>query len=136
MIRVQFPLLPGALRWLGAVTFAAVLVYFSLVTVPPPEPPDPSLGAPWDKKLHFAGYAALGLSLLYATAPGRESRTRRAVLTIGTTVAFGVLIEVLQGPIPYRYFSLADLLANALGALLATGWFLLEARLEYVRFPR
>jgi VanZ family protein len=132
---VRLPLLPWSVRWLGAVVVAAVLVYFSLLTTPPAGPPDPSLGSFWDKKLHFAGYAALGLSLIYATAASRRTRRRRAVLAIGTTVAFGVLVELLQGPLPDRYFSYADMLANALGALLASVWLLVESRLEYVRIP-
>ena len=131
-MRLRFPLLPNSLRWFGPVAVAAVLVYFSLLTAPPPEPPDPMLGSFWDKKLHFAGYAAFGLSLIYATAASRMHPTRRAALSIGVAVLFGVLIEVLQGPLPARYFSYADMLANALGALLAGGWFLLEPRLEYV----
>lgn len=133
MRRVRFPLLPRPLRWFGVVVVAIVLVYFSLLTTTP-TPPGP--GPFWDKKLHFAGYAALGLSLLYATAASQRSPTRRAALAIGAAVAYGVLIELLQGPLPERYFSYADMLANALGALLATAWFLVESRLEYVRFPR
>lgn len=135
-MRLQFPLLPSTLRWLGVAVVAGILVYFSLLTTPPPQPPDPSLGAFWDKKLHFAGYAALGLSLIYATATGPRSPRYRITISLGAAVAFGVLIELLQGPLPNRYFSYADMLANALGALLASGWFLVEARLEYVRIPR
>jgi len=129
---MRFPLLPDSIRWLGVIVIAGVLVYFSLLTTvsAPPEP-----GPLWDKKLHFAGYAALGLSLLYATAASEEDPTRRALLSVGAAVAFGVLIELLQGPLPYRYFSYSDMLANALGALLATGWILVESRLEYVPFP-
>ena len=136
MRRLRFPLLPRRLRWFGVLLVAIVLVYFSLLVTPPSAPPDQTLGSFWDKKLHFLGYAVFGLSLTYATAMNRASRSRRVVLSIGVAVLFGVLIELLQGPIPNRYFSYADMLANALGAFLATGWFLVESRLEYVRVSR
>lgn len=133
MQRVRFPLFPGRLRWLGVLAVAAAIGYFSLLTAPPPAPPEP--GPLWDKKLHFAAYAILGLSLIYATAAGRRETPHRIALSIGVAMAFGVLIELLQGPLPHRYFSYGDMLANALGALLATGWFLVETHLEYVQFP-
>lgn len=136
MRRIRFPLLPDPVRWLGVATVAAVLVYFSLLAAPPQQPPDPGLGDFWDKKLHFAGYLGLGLALAYATADGRDTPRRRTTLVLGVAVLFGVGIELLQGPLPDRYFSYADMLANALGAILATGWFVVESRLSYVRFPR
>lgn len=134
-MRLPFPLLPTTVRWLGVGAVTAVLVYFSLLTTPPAAPPEPGLADFWDKKLHFAGYAALGVALAYATATSRWSSLRRAVLVIGAAVLFGVGIEVLQAPLPDRYFSYDDMLANALGALLATGWLLVESRIEYVPLP-
>lgn len=129
MGRVPMPLLPATIRWLGVIAVAAFIVYFSLV-IPAPAPPQP--GPLWDKKLHFTAYLGLALALAYATATSRESTTRRAALVFAAAVCFGVLIEVLQGPLPSRDFSYLDMVADAIGALLATGWFLLEARLEYV----
>lgn len=133
-MRVPFPLFPSPIRWLGVVIVAAVLVFFSLLTPPPAPPPgDGGLATFWDKKLHFAGYLAFGLALAYATATSRHSG--RPILVLAAAVAFGVGIEVLQGPLPDRYFSYADMLANAIGALLAVGWFMLEPWLEYVAVP-
>lgn len=136
-MRAPFPMLPSGIRWLGVATVAFVLMYFSLLTTPPPPPPDGGLGTTdlWDKKLHFAGYAALGFTLAYATATSPRPLVSRVLLVLGTAVAFGVTIEVLQGPLPDRYFSYADMLANAIGAIFAAGWFLLEPRLEYVPIP-
>lgn len=132
MNRPPFPLLPASIRWLGVMAVAGILVHFSLLTTPPAAPPEPGLGSFWDKKLHFAGYAALGLALAYATATSRRPHLRRVLAVIGAAVLFGVGIEVLQGPLPERYFSYGDMLANALGAVLASAWFLVEGRLEYV----
>lgn len=136
MWRLRFPLLPALLRWAGAIAVAAIIVYFSLLTTPPAKPVDPSIGAFWDKKLHLVAYGTLGLSLIYATAARRGGHANRVPLSIGVAVVLGVSVELIQGPLPERYFSLADMLANALGALLASGWFLIETRLEYVPFSR
>ena len=133
MRRLRFPLFPYSIRWLGVLGIAGVLVYFSLLTtVSAP----PGQGPLWDKKLHLAGYAALGLSLIYATATSQENPTHRALLAVGAAVAFGVIIEILQAPLPARYFSTADMLANTLGALLASGWIVVETRIEYVDLTR
>lgn len=129
---MRVPLLPARLRWLGVVAVVVMLIYFSLLTAPPSAPPDEGLAAFWDKQLHFAGYLALGLALAYATATAGYPRLRRALLVVVAAVTFGVGIEVLQAPLPDRYFSYADMLANAVGAVLAAGWFLIEPRLEYV----
>lgn len=129
MRRFRFPLLPDAVRWLGVLACLAVITYFSLVTVTPgPSHPGPL----WDKKLHFSAYFGLGLALAYATVDRVAPRTRRVVLVFVAAVCFGVLIELLQGPLPNRDFSYLDMVADAIGALLATGWFLVETRLQYV----
>lgn len=131
-MRLRFPLLPTAVRWLGVIAVAAVIVYFSLLTT---APAPPEAGPFWDKRLHFAGYAAFALALAYATATSRLDRHRRVLLVLAIAVLFGVAIEVLQAPLPERYFSYGDMLANALGAVLASAWFLVERRLEYVPVP-
>ena len=130
-MRVAIPLLPPALRWFGAAVIAGALVYFSLLTTPPLAPPEP--GPLWDKKLHLAGYAVLTLSLAYATAASELRSPRRVLLVLGGAVLLGAGIELLQGRLPDRYFSYGDMIANAIGAVLASVWFLLETRFEYVR---
>jgi VanZ family protein len=130
MARLRFPLLPKPLRWLGVVVVVAVIVYFSIVTNPP-RPPTPTPF--WDKHLHFVAYAGLALALAYATARQRDRPYRRAALVVGGAIAFGALIELAQGTLSYRYFGWGDLLANTLGALLVSVWFVVERRLRYVR---
>ena len=128
MHRLRAPLLPAHVRWLGALGVAVAIFYFSVITVPPgvPEP-----GPLWDKKLHFAAYGALTLALAYATAHSTHESRRRLAIVLGIAIAYGVGIELVQGVVPHRYYSPADLLANVLGVALASIWFLAETRLEY-----
>lgn len=128
---IPIPLFPRWLRYLAVATVAGVLLYFSVLTTPPVSPPEPGTDPLWDKKLHFAGYGALTLALAYATTH-LQAQLRRIALVVGLTIAYGLLIEILQLPQPTRYFSLADALANTIGALLASVWFLIEPRLRYV----
>ncbi|MFD1646088.1 VanZ family protein [Haloarchaeobius litoreus] len=131
MARLRFPLLPKSVRWFGVLGAVSVVVYYSLVTVPPAPPTGTTPF--WDKRLHFAAYATLALTLAYATARQRDSPYRRAALVIGGTVAFGAVIELAQGTLSYRYFGWGDLLANTLGAVLVSVWFVAERRIRYVR---
>jgi VanZ family protein len=123
------PLLPRWLRYLGVVSVAGVLLYFSVLSPPPVSPPEPD--PLWDKKLHFVGYGALALALAYATV-NIKPRRRRIVLVIVLPVAYGLLIEGLQLPQPTRYASFADALVNTIGALLASIWLVIEPRLRYL----
>ena len=126
---IPVPLLPRWLRYLGVVSVAGVLLYFSVLTTPPVSPPEP--GPLWDKKLHFVGYGALTLALAYATVH-LQPWSRRIALVVVLPVAYGLLIEGLQLPQPTRYASFADALANLIGALLASLWFIIEPRLRYL----
>lgn len=130
--RLRFPLLPRWLRLLGVVAVLVTIGYFSLLTDPPKAPGSTPF---WDKHLHFAAYFGLALSLAYATARLRDRPVLRGLVVFGGAVAVGVGVELVQGVVPNRYFGWGDLLANALGAALVMGWFLLERRLRYVRIP-
>ena len=116
---------------------AAGLVFTAVtagsVTGNVPQPPPGGFGEFWDKYLHFAAYAGLALALAYATAHWRDQPYRRAAIVFGVAVCYGLLMEFVQGPLPNRYFSLADALANALGASLVVVWFLVERRIRYRR---
>lgn len=122
--RIPVPLLPRWLRYLGVLSVAGVLLYFSVLTTPPVSPPEPD--PLLDKKLHFVGYGALTLALAYATV---EQKRRRIALVVGIPIAYGLLIEGLQLPQPTRYASFADALANTIGVVLASSWLLIESRL-------
>ncbi|WP_368281139.1 VanZ family protein [Halorussus rarus] len=85
----------------------------------------------WDKKLHFAAYAGFAYSLAYATVESRDRPRRRIGGVLATALLFGLAIELVQGPLPMRYYSVADLLANCIGASLVVPWFLVESQVRY-----
>ena len=64
-----------------------------------------------DKIQHFLAYGGLMLWFGFWF----PSRLR---LWLVLFIAMGILIEFLQGLTPYRSFSVADMLANSIGALL------------------
>lgn len=133
MTELRVPLLPAWLRWAGVVAVAAVIFYLSVVSAPPADPVvDPPDLIPLDKWRHFLAYAGFGGSLAYATTDWEWSTRRLAVLVLGTTVVYGVGIEVWQAFVPARYFSLGDAYANALGAVLVSPWYLVRSRVSFV----
>ena len=130
---VRLPLVPAWLRWIGVVAVAAVIFYLSVVTVPPADPVvEPPDLVPLDKWRHFLAYAAFAGSLAYATTDWSWPTRRLAVLVLGATAVYGVGIEAWQAFVPARYFSLGDAYANALGAVLASPWYLIRSRVSFV----
>ncbi|MEH6626453.1 MAG: VanZ family protein [Motiliproteus sp.] len=70
----------------------------------------PVLDSVWDKAKHFFAFLVLaGLSDF--SFPERRFNFFNLLLL----VVYGLLIEVVQWYLPYRYFSLLDVLADALG---------------------
>lgn len=65
-----------------------------------------------DLLLHFSGYVVLMNSCLFAYG----TRLGKAAM-FGLLLLYSFSIEVIQYFIPYREFSLLDLLANALGLI-------------------
>ena len=63
---------------------------------------------------------------------GQTGSGARIAIIRGVALAYGAGIELLQGTVPYRYFSPADFVANILGVVLASSWFLIEPRLDYL----
>jgi len=138
-MRVRVPLLPAAVRWTAVAAVAAVLFYLSVVTVPPESSPVVELMDATrllefarDKWRHFVGYVGLAGTLAYALADPPWSTGRTALVVVGVVAAYGIGIELLQAPLPARYVSVGDALANALGAVLVTPWFFLVRYLEFV----
>ena len=91
----------------------------------PPTVPGPAgiFGA--DKWLHAAAYATLAGTLAFAlSAPGPpDSGSWSAVailaVALGTALAFGLAVELVQAPLPTRRFELLDVAANGAGVALA-----------------
>ena len=86
-------------------------------------PVEVDLGEDSDKAAHFLAYGSLSLwfGMIFS------DRIRQLGITVGI-VALGVVLEFLQGLTGYRTFSIADMIANALGAGL--GWGLAQTQLK------
>lgn len=128
MRQFPIPLLPAWIRWLLVVAVAGLIFVFS-VLVGPAAPPDP--GPFWDKQLHFAAYATLAVALAYATARSDIESYRRPLAVVGIAIVYGIAIEFVQAPLPDRFFSVADMAANAVGALLGLAYLVVEQRMQY-----
>ena len=93
--------------------FALVIASVALVVLavsPIPESIGQSLN---DKLSHALAFYVLAL-LTDFSFPG----TRFTAPKVFWLLAFGLAVEFIQSPIPYRYFSAADLIANAVGVFL------------------
>lgn len=135
-----------AVRWarlVAPVGWAGVVLVASVVEPGGGPPAPPVLGLPADKLLHGLAYATLAATIAVGLATPRRSDTvatsrsgdavagslrhrsvRRVVLlAVVTATAYGLVIEGVQYPLPYRSFELLDAAANAVGAVLgAAGW--------------
>jgi len=79
--------------------------------------PGPDIGAS-DKLAHFLTYAILsaGFSLIV------EQRRSLWLILFGL-IAYGLLLEFLQGLTGYRFEDMADALANSLGVITGLGFY-------------
>jgi VanZ family protein len=87
-----------------------------------------------DKLGHLVVFGLLGIAWARCLLSAAWSRPRRLVTAVLLTTLFGLADEVHQYTNPQRYFEWADLTADFVGALLATGAYLwiqpLQALLE------
>lgn len=111
-----------ARAWWPVLAWAGVILVAT--SVPPPASIWTPGGLPWDKVVHFALYAGLGVTLGRALwVSGR--RTPRAVwLSLVAGLLFGALDEWHQGALLARDPSLADWLADAGGVALGLAAYL------------
>ncbi len=106
---MQLPSRPALFRTFGVCIIVAIFV---LSLIPNPE----QLHVPGGDKLHH--YIAYG-SCMFAWAIAL-TRPKSRFIALLLICAMGVLIEFLQGWTGWRMFEVADMVANALGAL--SGW--------------
>lgn len=112
MPMISLPLLTP-LRWrLLFWGCAAAVLVLSLL---PPSQPLPTTG--WDKANHMLAFAVLGVL-------GRRAYAGRGWAVLLGLVAYGGLIELLQGQTGYREADWLDLLADSVGlaAGMALDW--------------
>ncbi len=110
----------AAWYWLPLAAYAGAIFALSAMA----HPPVPRVALPhFDKVLHFAEYAGLGLLLFRALEMGGQGLP--AARALGATVLLGALYgasdEVHQMLVPPRDADLADLLADVLGASFGAG---------------
>ncbi|WP_336337674.1 VanZ family protein [Haloarcula brevis] len=108
----------GRRRYLPAVGFALLLLGTSLLPVPEgaSEQVPALFGIALDKWVHALSYGVLTALLAWA----RRARSVPLVAALAAVaVCYGAGIELLQGLVPSRGLSGADLLANGIGAVLA-----------------
>lgn len=91
--------------------FWALLLLISWLALSPKPPAAGDLG--WDKLNHVAAFVALGLMARIAWPQARWSHLG------GGLMAYGLLLEIAQGQTPNRHAEAGDVLADALGLLLA-----------------
>ncbi len=111
--------LPAAIWWL-------VLTYCSLTTVP--ELPKFDLFS-LDKLIHFGIYGLLNLFFLGGWR--RAGKTLSIKVTLYFTLfamAWGILIEYIQGTLSYRTFEYDDMIANTIGAILSIPFYWIARR--------
>ena len=79
-----------------------------------------------DKLLHALAFSGCGLTWAIALAKQRrlQGGSRMLVVLVGTALVFGTVLEAIQGAwMPGRTFDLADVAADAVGALCSLGVF-------------
>ena len=95
--------------------FISLAIIMWLSVVPAADIPNiAALSFLTDKAIHF-------LIFLYLSSLGLLSRFKLSNIYLLLAIfSFGLLIEIIHFYHPYRYFELADLVANSLGILLAS----------------
>ena len=136
-MRLRVPLLPWWARWAAVTGLAGVVLYGSILTVPPETVvdrarPGPEDLLPLDKWRHFLAYATLGYALAYATADWEIETRRLVALVVVTTTLYGLGVEFGQSTVPERQFSVSDACANAFGAALVVPWYALRPHVAFV----
>ncbi|MFC6727421.1 VanZ family protein [Natronoarchaeum mannanilyticum] len=127
---VPVPLLPSRWRWALVGVVAAVIFYASVLVVPPQTPDPGPIGV--DKIQHAAGYFVLGVTIAYALVDRGVERRTGLLAVLLLPVLYGAGIEVAQSFTAVRTFDVADMLANAVGGMLACSWFRIAPRLSFV----
>jgi|AntDeeMetagen134_2_1112570.scaffolds.fasta_scaffold00327_18 VanZ family protein len=138
MTSVRVPLVARSVRY-GLVAVVAAVILVASVLQPDPTAA-PTMG-PFgivgvDKWSHALAYAGLAAVLVYASMSSNRG-TDRLILAVVLAVGFGIGIEFVQWPIPYRTASAADALADAIGAgVLALAWWSLSRFVRFVPISR
>ena len=107
---------PFFLRWLLVIALAGSISLLSGGTVPPEVVPGI---IQIDKLAHLLVFGLLATAIYRALPAGMTPR-RKMAWAVGLTIAFGLSDELHQGMNPNRTMDGWDLLADAVGAFVAT----------------
>ena len=113
--------IPYRLRWVPVIAYAGFIYYLS----DQPQLPMPPGG---DKTAHVGAYTILGFLLAHALAPGRPAAYRTVAAAVGASL-YGISDEWHQSFVPGRDASLADILADMVGAILGAVGYSLWCRI-------
>jgi len=78
--------------------------------------------------LHIPALAILSILCLQVLSYATMERTRKIILVLGFTFAFGILNELVQAAIPGRYPGILDITLNFLGCLLGIALYMAAER--------
>ncbi|MEY3051738.1 MAG: hypothetical protein RLY31_1523 [Bacteroidota bacterium] len=81
--------------------------------------PVPQEWVPKDKVNHMLAYAGLAWLAFRALSVIQQTKRNHFLITFVAVVAYGMLMEFLQGLLPYRRFEWLDMAANLAGVILA-----------------
>jgi len=99
-------------KWLPVAIWMSIIFYASVVRV------GTSVSAFWPNVVHFVEYGILGVAFLRAIGlTWNTDFTKAVVYSIAAVTVYGAAMEVVQSFLPYRSFSVEDMLVNFTGAL-------------------
>jgi len=118
----------SAVRWIGLWgPVAGFMVALFLVSA---QPSPATAEQVWDKLLHAGAYAVFGFFCLRATHGGlARPRPAPILWALLLTAGYGAFDEWHQSWVPGRHPSVADWVADLVGAMIALALFLAWARL-------
>lgn len=99
-----------------AVSYTILLTILSLISMKGM----PEFGTDYDDKLYHI-FAYFVLTMIWYFAIGRRTNKKQIFTIALACVAFGIIIEALQGKLTvHRFGDLLDVVANIIGVLIAT----------------
>ena len=114
-------------RWVASIFLMLLLDVATWMAFAPSS--GPSLIKNQDKLLHmiafFVLYLAGHMSLSFDFLPRLKNHTLLLLFNAMIWTGYGLFIELVQKQLPHRQFSLADLMADVLGILLAMAFIIL-----------
>ena len=115
---------PAWWYWTPAIGYAALIFFFSSLSLPEEYVPYPMMGL-GDKVLHAIEYGVLGILMYRAFryAAGAWSGSRALLLAVIASTTYGLTDELHQFFVPLREADVWDFLTDAVGSSIAAwGW--------------